>query len=125
MNPRGSSIDFQQLSMEAKHGKELAILQNKIERLKWSSTDMTRQLSDAGRRMQRLAESLGFDNVYEAQVALDTADTEVPYKNYLELVQQLERTLAAERAEVTRLNDKLRVVEEENKTLKSRAQGIW
>jgi hypothetical protein len=97
MTPRGgSSTDFQQLPMEARHNKELTILQNKMERLKWSNTDMTRQLADAAPRMQRFAESLGFDNMYEAQMALDMADTEVPYKDRLDLVQQLESWLQRE-----------------------------
>jgi hypothetical protein len=73
--------------------------------------------------MQRLASSLGFTDIHEAQATIDTTDMSVSYKDCFELIPQLEKSLSLERAEVTRLSESLRVVEEENETLKASLQG--
>jgi acyl-CoA thioesterase FadM len=103
-------MDLQRL--QEKHRAEVASLQNKIDHLKWLNNDTAKQLSDTAARTQRLVTSLGFSDVHEAQVVIETADTEVRYKESLDLVQRLKDELRLERAEVVRLRERLKLAED-------------
>lgn len=97
---------------------EVSALQKRIERLKLSNDDTVKQLSETTSRWKRLAKSLGFDDVHEAQVAVDTADYDVCYKECFERVHKLEENAKSDRAAL----EKLRHVEEDNEALKMKLQ---
>ncbi|KAF9461497.1 hypothetical protein BDZ94DRAFT_1310514 [Collybia nuda] len=99
---------------------ELTTLQKRIERLKFSNDDTVEQLSDTTSRWKRLAQSLGFDDVHETQVAIDTADYEVPYKECFERMRKLEEKAKLDGDSLVRL----RGVEEENRILKTRLEML-
>ncbi|KAF5372374.1 hypothetical protein D9615_009280 [Tricholomella constricta] len=95
----GSHLRERDKIIEEKHQKELAIRDRKFERLRWANNDTLKQLFEAQTRGNRLATSLGFSDIYEAQVTIDTADGETPYKDCLERVEILQEKLAAAQAE--------------------------
>ena len=101
-----------------KHAKSQAILERKVERLKRSNDDTLKQLFEAQTRGNRLAESLGFHDVYEAQVAIDTADREIPYKQCLERIESLERELSQRVEQNDKLRDNVRSLEQETEKVK-------
>lgn len=103
--------------LEEKHRKEIAVIERKIERLKWSNNDTVKQLFEAQNRCQRLAHSLGFKDIYEAQVTIDTADYDTSFKDSLERVHTLEVELLAERNEGESLQEKLLLAEEEKRQI--------
>lgn len=71
----------------------------RLERFQLSNADLRQQLSDALARSQRLALSLGFRNIYEAQATIDTADHDLSYRQFLEELETLktQRDSALER----------------------------
>ncbi|KAF8227220.1 hypothetical protein L208DRAFT_1433702 [Tricholoma matsutake] len=109
--------------LEAKHQKELAFIERKVDRLRWSNDDILKQLFDVRTRGDKLARSLGFNNVHEAQVAIDTADHETPltFKECLAQVDALQGNLARERTQHEKLREYLRLVEEERDQQKATA----
>lgn len=111
--------------LEAKHQKELAFLERKCDRLRWSNDDTLKQLFDARLRGDKLARSLGFNDIHEAQVAIDTTDYETPptFKDCIAHVDALRTDLARERAQHEKLREYLRLVEEERDQQKATAEA--
>lgn len=107
--------------LEAKHQKELAIVERKNEKLRWSNDDILKQMFEMKTRANRLAETLGFYDVYDAQVHIDNSDTEMPYKECIEYVGTLRSELSTEREENERLKEQLRLVVEDRDQLKMAA----
>lgn len=107
--------------LQEKHQKELAIIERKNEKLKWSNSDTLKQLFEMQTRANRLARNLGFYDVYEAQVYIDNSDHEMPYKECLESVSKLKEELTTERKENERLQEQLRLAGEERDQLKAAA----
>jgi len=101
-----------------KHEKAIATLERKVERLKRANDDTLKQLFEAQTRANRVAESLGFHDIYEAQVAVDTADREIPYKQCLERIESLERELSGEVEKNDKLHDNVRTLEQESEKVK-------
>lgn len=80
--------------------ENVAQLTTRLERFQLSNAELSQQLSDALSRSQRLALSLGFRNIYEAQAALDTADLDLSYRqcfDELEVLRQQVGDLTAQR----------------------------
>lgn len=102
---------------EEKHQKEVSVYLRRIERLRLSYDAAQKEIFDVTARADRLALSLGFNNFHEAQVAIDTADHELSYKDCLERVEELENRLSAEEAKNYALQEQIRVLEEERKQL--------
>jgi phage-related tail protein len=98
--------------VEERHRKELSALERKIENLRRSNDDTRRQLFDAIHRTERLANSLGFANVMEAQETLDLLDEPVSFKDTLARVESLETELRNSRIEAEEAEAKLVAVEE-------------
>lgn len=82
--------------MSQNHIDDAARVRNRLKRFQLSNADLSQQLSDALRRSQRLASSLGFRDVYEAQAAIDTADSDLSYRQCFE---ELEMLRAVKRSE--------------------------
>ncbi|KAF9458420.1 DNA repair protein endonuclease SAE2/CtIP C-terminus-domain-containing protein [Collybia nuda] len=107
--------------LEEKHKKDLAIVERKIDKLKWSNNDVLKQLFEMQTRANRLAQNLGFYDIYEAQVYVDNADYEMPYKECFESISVLKGELSAEKRENEQLQERLRLAEEERDQLKAAA----
>ena len=109
--------------LEAKHQKELALVERKADKLRWSYDDTLKQLFDARTRGDKLARSLGFNDIHEAQVAIDTPgnETSLTFKECFARVDALQVDLARERAQHEKLREYLRLVEEERDQQKAAA----
>ena len=106
--------------IEGKYQKELYTLQRKIDKLRYANDDTLKQLFDMQARALRLANSLGFKDVTEAQVYIDTADHEIGYKECFEEVASLKAHMPAKtsRSEDTSLQARFEALEKENAELK-------
>jgi hypothetical protein len=80
---------------------DIARTRDRLQRFQLSNADLSQQLSEALGRSQRLASSLGFRDIYEAQATIDTADSDIPYRQCFE---ELE-TLRAQVRELTGQRD--------------------
>lgn len=105
--------------LEAKHQAELAAVERKIDRLKWSNNDTLKQLFEMQTRANRLARSLGFNDIYEAQVNIDMADHEIPFKDCFERIESLQLELSSEKTQNERLKGDLKLLEDERDHLKA------
>lgn len=87
--------------MSQNNTDDLAKIRTRLERFHVSNTELSQQLSDALKRSQRLASSLGFHNIYVAQATIDTADSDLSYRECFKEVETL-------RAKVRELEEQLR-----------------
>ncbi|KAG5637565.1 hypothetical protein H0H81_004142 [Sphagnurus paluster] len=99
------------------HEKEKAAYELKIERYKRANNDTLKELFDVQQRGNRLARSLGFNDVYEAQVMIDTSDRETPYALCLERIEGLEAELVAARNRAEELQLVLETTQREQDNL--------
>ncbi|KDR79382.1 hypothetical protein GALMADRAFT_243412 [Galerina marginata CBS 339.88] len=126
MNPSYSGSHLRerdQLILE-KHEEEINALQAKFWRLKYSADEISKNLFDASNRGRRLAESLGFNDVFDAQVAIDSAEHSVTYRECLERLQIAEAQLSVEKKDVQILQAKLHEKEQENKKLAKEKRAL-
>jgi len=93
-----------------KHAREKSELELKIQRLKKVYDERSKELFDALHRGDRLARSIGFDNLYEAQVYLDSFDHSTTFKECMDRIRILEAELTCEKKEVEILQVKLNKV---------------
>ncbi|KAF8630322.1 hypothetical protein AX15_002995 [Amanita polypyramis BW_CC] len=100
-----------------KHKEELCALQRRVDKLRRANDDTLKQLFDAQARAFRLANSLGFKDLAEAQVYIDTADDEIPYKECFDQVSTLKVQLVSATTEADRLREHLEHVNKEKDEL--------
>jgi len=93
-----------------KHAREKSELELRIQRLKKVNDARSKELFDALHRGDRLAHSIGFENLYEAQVYLDSFDHSTSFKECMDRIRILEAELTCERKEVEILQVKLNKV---------------
>ncbi|KAK2463960.1 hypothetical protein APHAL10511_004011 [Amanita phalloides] len=105
--------------IEEKHHKELQALQRKVEKLRWTNNDTLKQLFDMQARALRLANSLGFKDLAEAQVCIDTADHELSYKECFEAAGILKAQLATARTRENNQQERIKLLNNENEELKT------
>ncbi|KAL0959050.1 hypothetical protein HGRIS_014352 [Hohenbuehelia grisea] len=91
-------------ALEQKHSKEISALESRLAKLKYRNDDLVKQLYEARHRGDHLAMSLGFTDIYDAQVAIDGADHETKYTQCVQRMVDAEARLLA----VTEENDALR-----------------
>lgn len=103
---------------------EMAAMERKLEKLKRSNGDTLKQLADAQSRGRRLANSLGFHDIYEAQVMVDNADVEIPFIDCIEKIELLEKGVAKEKNENERLKEALGNAEDERDALRLRLAAM-
>ena len=70
-------------TMSPSNRDNVAQLTTRLKCFQLSNTELSQQLSDALSQSQRLASSLGFRDIYEAQAAIDTADSDLSYRECL------------------------------------------
>ncbi|KAJ3501210.1 hypothetical protein NLJ89_g9443 [Agrocybe chaxingu] len=105
-----------------KYEKEKAELERKIQRMKFAHDETKKQLFDAIHRTERIAQSLGFQDIYEAQVAIDSGDYDVSYRECFERIQVLETQLLRQRRKLDPLELQLLTLEDKNRALQARVQ---
>ena len=113
----GSSLRERDQIIHEKYQKEIRDLELKIQRIRYTADETSKQLFDSHNRGRRLAESLGFQDTYDAQVAIDASDSKLTYRECLDRLKELEAELSSEKKEVQLLHCKLRNAERDNKRL--------
>jgi hypothetical protein len=107
-----------------RHQKELAAIESKVDKLKWSNTDLLMQLFESQNRAHRLATSLGFNDIYEAQVHIHNADHSTVYKDCINGFDQLQNELAKEKNENANMREEFKRVQEERDRAKASALAV-
>ena len=100
-----------------KHQMELAIFEKKLQKVKSINDETAKQLFDAVNRGRRLARSLGFDDVYDAQFAIDSIDHDISFRECYDRLHRQDDQLSAQKKEVEALETKLHNAEEKVKEL--------
>jgi len=90
-----------------KYEKEKGELERRLQKIKHSSEETAKELFDAVNRGRRLSRSLGFEDVYEAQIFIDSVEHEVSFKDCMARFKILEAELRCEKKEVAVLQAKL------------------
>ncbi|KAG5644445.1 hypothetical protein DXG03_008540 [Asterophora parasitica] len=123
-------------AVKSTHEAQLAAKDRQIAKHKWSNDDLSKQLFDLRKRCKRLANDLGFEDLWEAQVAVDTADVpcirgvgdgegeETPwtYRQALQSFEEMEKlrtetaTIQAQNNDLTHSISRLRRETEETST---------
>ena len=96
-----------------KFEKEKAEYERKIQKIKYRADETAKELFDAVHRGNRLARSLGFENVYEAQVFIDSAEHDVLFRDCFSRVQLLEAQLVSEKKEAEISQARIRNLEDD------------
>ncbi|KAG6867678.1 hypothetical protein C0993_012486 [Termitomyces sp. T159_Od127] len=86
------------------HQRELAQKDQKIQRLQHANNESLKRQWEAQQRGNALAQSLGFRDVFEAQMSIDVAGQEVSYRECLERVVTLEEEVG----QLRRLNEEFK-----------------
>jgi len=90
-----------------KHAKERAELEWKLQKLKQITDNTAKELFDAVHRGNRLAHSLGFEDIYTAQVFIDSAEYDISFKDCMGRLKVLQAELTCERKEAAVLQARL------------------
>lgn len=106
-----------------KHQIELAIIEKKLQKVKSISDGTAKQLFDAVNRGRKLAQSLGFDDVYDAQFAIDSADHDISFHECYDRLHRQDDQLSARTKEITALETKLHNAEEKVKELQTELEA--
>ena len=106
-----------------KHQVELAILERKLQKVKSISDGTAKQLFDAVNRGRKLAQSLGFDDVYDAQFTIDSVDHDISFRECYDRLHRQDDQLSALKKEVTALETKLHNAEEKVKELQTELEA--
>lgn len=103
----GSLLRERDKKLLEKHAKEKAELEFRIQKQKRISDERAKELFDALHRGDRLARSIGFEDLYEAQIYLDSFDHSTTFKECIDRTKSLETELKCEKKEVEILQFKL------------------
>lgn len=106
-----------------KHQIELAILEKKLQKVKFLNDETSKRLFDAVHRGRKLAQSLGFDDVYDAQFAIDSADHDISFRECYDRLQNQDDQHSAQTKEITALETKLHNAEEKVKELQTELEA--
>ena len=102
---------------------EVAILEKKLQKVKSISDGTAKQLFDAVHRGRKLAQSLGFNDVYDAQFAIDSIDDDISFRECYDRLHRQDDQLSARKEEVTALETKLHNAEEKVKELQTELEA--
>ncbi|KAF8806782.1 hypothetical protein BYT27DRAFT_7100717 [Phlegmacium glaucopus] len=90
-----------------KHQKEIAILERKLQKVKAINDETAKQLFDAVNRGRRLARSLGFDDVYDAQFTIDSVDHDISFRACYDRLHKLDDQVSSGKKEMATLETRL------------------
>jgi hypothetical protein len=102
---------------------EAAIFEKKLQKVKSLSDETAKQLFNAVNRGRKLAQSLGFDDVYDAQFAIDSIDHDISFRECYDRLLRQDDQLSARKEEVTALETKLHNAEEKVKELQTELEA--
>jgi hypothetical protein len=106
-----------------KHEIEVAIFEKKLQKVKSISDETSKRLFDAVHRGRKLAQSLGFDDVYDAQFAIDSIDHDISFRDCYDRLHRQDDQLSVRKKEVTVLETKLHNAEEKVKELQKELEA--
>ena len=102
---------------------EASIFEKKLQKIKSLSDATAKQLFDAVHRGRKLAQSLGFDDVFDAQFAIDSFDHDISFRECYDRLHRQEDQLSARKEEVAALETKLHNAEEKVKELQTELEA--
>ena len=105
------------------HLKEVAILEKKLQKVKSNCEETAKQLFDAVDRGRKLAQSLGFNDVYDAQFVIDSADHDISFRECYDRLHKQDDQLSAGKKEIATLERKLYNSEEKVKELQTQLEA--
>ncbi|KAF8960813.1 DNA repair protein endonuclease SAE2/CtIP C-terminus-domain-containing protein [Flammula alnicola] len=100
-----------------KHQSEINALNQKHFTLKRQADEISKNLFDSNNRGRRLAALLGYNDVYDAFIDIESAEHGILFRECVERVQTAEAQLSIEKTEVEILQAKLRKLEQAHRTL--------
>lgn len=100
-----------------KYQNEIRILEAKIEKQRRNLDEHLKTAFDVRNSGERLARSLGFNNVFDAQVAIDSLDYSFTLKDTLDRLDEAEAEITTQKKEKEIIQDKLTSVEEKYKKI--------
>jgi len=107
--------------------KELDATRGELDNLKAYNRVLLNQLFDANQRGHQVANALGFNDIYHAQNILCTSEplinSDITYRIAIERAERRETELRDERDANRRLNDELRVIEQERDDLEKQLRS--
>ncbi|KAH9476297.1 hypothetical protein JR316_0011871 [Psilocybe cubensis] len=98
-----------------KYQSQIRELEAKVERLKHQNDKHLKTIFDYRNTGQRLAQSLGYSDVLEAQVAIDSADYPMTLLEAFKRLEEVEAQLAVYKADTEEIRAKLKGAEEKRK----------
>jgi predicted RNase H-like nuclease (RuvC/YqgF family) len=109
-----SALRQHEKAIREAHQKELRAYDTKLERLRRANDEVSRELFHERNRGERLAQSLGFQSLIEAQLAIG-AEEESSYKQTLQLVDRLQGELREMRRANEELQDQLHAAQDQER----------
>ena len=106
-----------------KHHIEVAMFEQKLRKVKSISDGTAKQLFDAVNRGRKLAQSLGFEDVYDAQFTIDSIDHDISFRECYDRLHRQDEQLSARKNEVAALETKLHNAEEKVKELQTELEA--
>ena len=85
-----------------KHQKEIAILEKKLQKAKFIRDETAKHLFDVVTRGCKLAQSLGFDDLYDAQFAIDSADHDISFHECYDRLDKVEDQISVQKKEISK-----------------------
>jgi hypothetical protein len=98
---------------------EVTLYTKKLQKVKSVSDATAKQLFDTVNRGRKLAQSLGFDDIYDAQFAIDSMDHDISFREYYDRLHRQDDQLSAQMEVITALETKLHDAEEKVKKLQT------
>ncbi|PPR04200.1 hypothetical protein CVT24_010748 [Panaeolus cyanescens] len=121
------TVLYHQQVLKAKdeqHQREIRVLENKIQRFKQAADDRRKELFEELNRGERLAKSLGFTGIHDAQCAIDTVDHDITFVECYNELHRLEVELDAAKKEEEIWRLKASQLEQENSTLHAQIKEL-
>ncbi|KAF9556866.1 hypothetical protein CPC08DRAFT_743805 [Agrocybe pediades] len=97
--------------------EQLRALEARHNRLKYLADDLRTQIFDEQNRGRRFAESLGFEDILDAQVTIDSSEYGLTYRECFERLQMLNAELEAEKKEAELARVKAEILEKEKRVV--------
>jgi len=97
--------------------EQLRAQEARFQRLKYSADTTNKSFFDLQHRARRLAESLGYIDLPDAQIAIDSSEYVLTYQECFERLQMLEAELSMEKKESELARVTLRKVEQEKRVI--------
>ena len=94
--------------VDSRH-EDLPALREKLSRFQITNRDLIQELSAASKRIQRLATSLGFNDAFEAQAAIDAADLDLTYHQFTDTIRTQQAKVMMLRKENKALKQELKI----------------